>query len=67
MMGNMSVLLSLLFSALLLKTIRAASSSHLHFDPRWELGFFLAGIAVNIIYYSRRIFAVTGSAAASVL
>ena len=58
MMGNMSVLISLLLSVLMLETIRAASSRHPHITGWWELGLFLAGIAVNIIYYSRRMLGV---------
>jgi cytosine/uracil/thiamine/allantoin permease len=58
MMGYMSVLLGLLFSVLLRETIHAASSSHPHFSPWWELGVFLAGTAATLIYYLVRIFAV---------
>ena len=58
MMGYMSVLLSLLFAIILRGTIHAASSSHPHFAPWWELGLFLAGLLTIIIYYLRRIFAV---------
>jgi uncharacterized membrane protein len=58
MMGYMSVLLSLLFSILLREIIHASSSSHPHFAPKWELGFFLAGTAATFIYYLIRIFAV---------
>jgi uncharacterized membrane protein len=57
MMGYMSVLVSLLLCVLLRGTIYAASSSHPHFAPWWELGIFLAGIAATVIYYSIRIFA----------
>jgi uncharacterized membrane protein len=55
MMGYMSVLLSLLFSILLREIIHASSSSHPHFAPKWELGFFLAGTAATFIYYLGRI------------
>jgi uncharacterized membrane protein len=55
MMGYMSVLLGLLFSILLRKTIQAASSPHPHLSLWWELGLFLAGTAVTLIYYLRRI------------
>jgi len=58
MMEYMTVLLSLLFCTLLRGMIHAASSSHPHFAPWWELGFFLAGTAVTAIYYMRRILAV---------
>jgi uncharacterized membrane protein len=58
MMGYMSVLLGLLFSVLLRETIHAASSSHPHLSPWWELGLFLAGTAATLIYYFSRIFAV---------
>ena len=59
MMGTMSVLLGLLFSFLLHEIIQAASSSQPHFCPKWELGLFLAGMAVTLIYYLGRIYAVT--------
>jgi uncharacterized membrane protein len=59
MMGYMSVLVSLLLCVLIRGTISAASSSHPHFSPWWELGIFLAGIAATAIYYSVRIFALT--------
>ena len=59
MMGTMSVLLGLLFSFLLHEIIQAASSSQPHFSPKWELGLFLAGMAVTLIYYLGRIYAVT--------
>jgi uncharacterized membrane protein len=62
MMGTMSVLLSLLFSFLLHEIIQAASSSQPHFSPKWELGLFLAGTAVTLIYYLSRIYAVTSEA-----
>jgi uncharacterized membrane protein len=55
MMGYVSVLLSLLFLILLRESIRAASSSHPHFSPWWELGVFLAGTVATLIYYLRRI------------
>jgi uncharacterized membrane protein len=58
MMGYMSVLLGLLFSILLRKAIHAASSPHPHISFWWELGLFLAGTAVTVIYYLRRIGAV---------
>ncbi len=58
MMGYVSVLLSLLFCILLRDIIHAASSSHPHISLWWELGLFLTSIAVTIIYYIRRIFAV---------
>jgi uncharacterized membrane protein len=58
MMGYMSVLLGLLFSILLRESIHAALSSHPHFAPWREFGLFLAGTAVTIIYYLRRIFAI---------
>jgi uncharacterized membrane protein len=58
MMGYMSILLGLLFSVLLREAIHAALSSHPHISFWWELGFFLAGTAVTVIYYLRRIFAV---------
>lgn len=56
--GYMSILLGLLFSVLLRETIHAASSSHPHLSPWWELGLFLAGTAAILIYYLSRIFAV---------
>jgi hypothetical protein len=55
MMGYMSILLGLLFSVLLRETIHAASSSHPHLSPWWELGVFLSGTAATLIYYLRRI------------
>jgi uncharacterized membrane protein len=58
MMGYMSVLLSFLFSILLRETIHAALSSHPHISFWWEFGLFLAGTAVTIIYYLRRIFVI---------
>jgi uncharacterized membrane protein len=58
MMGYMSVLLGLFFCILLRDIIHAASSSHPHISPWWELGLFLAGTAATLIYYLRRIFAV---------
>ena len=58
MMGTMSVLLGLLMSLLLHGIIRAALSSQPHFAPKWELGLFLAGVAVTLICYLRRIYAV---------
>ena len=64
MMGTLSVLLGLLFSALLHGIIQAASSSQPHFSPKWELGLFLAGTAVTLIYYMGRIYAVTSEAIA---
>jgi uncharacterized membrane protein len=57
MMGYMSVLLGLLFCILLRETINAASSSHPRISFWREFGLFLAGTAVTIIYYLRRIFA----------
>ena len=62
MMGTMSVLLGLLFSFLLHGIIQAASSSQPHFSPKWELGLFLAGMALTLIYYLGRIYAVTSEA-----
>jgi len=62
MMGTMSVLLGLLFTFLLHEIIQAASSSQPHFSPKWELGLFLAGVAVTLVYYLRRIYAVTSEA-----
>jgi hypothetical protein len=56
MTGNMSVLLSLLFSVLVLETIHAATSSYPHFVPARQLRLFLAGVAVNIVYYTWRVF-----------
>ena len=64
MMGTMSVLLSLLMSLLLHQIIQAAASSQPHFSPKWELGLFLAGVAVTLIYYLSRIYAVTSEALA---
>jgi len=58
MMGTQSVLLGLLFSRLLYEIIQAASSSRPHFAPKWELGLFLAGVAVTLIYYLGRIYVV---------
>ena len=63
MMGTMSVLTGLLLSFLLHEIIQAASSSQPHLSsPKWELGLFLAGVAVTLIYYLRRIYAVTSEA-----
>ena len=59
MMGTMSVLTGLLLSFLLHEIIQAASSSQPHFSPKWELGLFLGGVAVTLIYYLGRIKAVT--------
>ena len=64
MMGTMSVLLSLLLSLLLREIIEAAFSSQPHFSPKWELGLFLAGVAVTLIYYLGRIYAVTSEVVA---
>jgi uncharacterized membrane protein len=58
MMGYMSVLLGLFFCTILREIIHAASSSHPHISPWWELGLLLAGTAATVIYYLRRIFAV---------
>ena len=64
MMGTLSVLLGLLFSFLLHGIIQAASSSQPHFSPKWELGLFLGGTAVTLIYYLGRIYGVTREAMA---
>ena len=58
MMGYVSILLTLLFCILLREAIQAASSSHPHFSPKWELGVFFAAIAATLIFYLVRIFAV---------
>jgi len=58
MMGYMSVLLSLFFCILLRQIIQAASSSHPHISIGWEVGLLLAGSAVTVIFYLRRINAV---------
>jgi uncharacterized membrane protein len=58
MMGYMSLLSGLFFCTLLRDIIHAASSSHPHISLWWELGPFLAGTAVTVIYYLRRIFGV---------
>jgi hypothetical protein len=50
--------IGLFFCILLRDIIHAASSSHPHISLWWELGLFLAGTAVTVIYYLRRIFAV---------
>jgi len=55
MMGSLSVLVAGLFAILLHETIRAALSSHARLPP-WPLALFLAGMAVTIIYYMRRVF-----------
>jgi uncharacterized membrane protein len=58
MMGYISVMLGLFFCTLLREAIHAAFSSHPHISLWWKLGLFLAGTAVTVIYYLRRIFAV---------
>jgi uncharacterized membrane protein len=55
MMGYISVLFSLLFCLLLRQAIRAASSPHPHLAVWWVFGVMVAGTALTLIYYIRRI------------
>jgi uncharacterized membrane protein len=59
MMEWMSVLLGLLFSSLLYEIIQTSASAHPHI-PKWELGAFLGGTVVILIYYLSRINALAG-------
>ena len=59
MMEWMSVLLGLLFSSLLYEIIQTSASTHPHL-PKWELGAFIGGTAVILIYYLYRINALAG-------
>ena len=58
-MEYLSVLMSLLFAFLLNEIIGAASSSNPHISIGWAIAAFLGGNAAILIYYMRRINAVT--------
>jgi len=55
MMGYMSLLFSLFFTFLIAEFIRVALSPHPRFQMAWPIGLLLAGNAVVVICYLRRI------------